>query len=105
MGSHRRGADSLSSLSVLSSVPGHGSQDTHHLLRRMRVRPQVPKVEAATGGQVPGQTGGHWGGHEGDLRQAGGAGGGGDLLHSKMKGDGYVDTGAKLEKIFAGVEA
>ena len=30
---------------------------------------------------------------------------GGDLLHSKANGDGYVDTGAKLEKIFAGVEA
>ena len=42
----------------------------------MRVRPQVPKVEAATGGQVSRQTGDHGGGHEGDLRQAGGPGGG-----------------------------
>ena len=30
---------------------------------------------------------------------------GGELLHSKMNGDGYVDTDAKLQKIFAGVEA
>ena len=30
---------------------------------------------------------------------------GGALLHSKKNGDGYVDTSAKLEKIFAGVEA
>ena len=29
----------------------------------------------------------------------------GALLHSKKNGDGYVDTSAKLEKIFAGVEA
>ena len=30
---------------------------------------------------------------------------GGELLHSKSNGDGYVDTEAKLQKIFAGVEA
>ena len=30
---------------------------------------------------------------------------GGALLHSKKGGDGYVDTAAKLEKIFSGVEA
>ena len=30
---------------------------------------------------------------------------GGALLHSKKGGDGYVDTGAKMDKIFAGVEA
>ena len=30
---------------------------------------------------------------------------GGDLLHSKKNGDGYVDTDAKLQKIFAGVSA
>ena len=30
---------------------------------------------------------------------------GGDLLHSKINGDGYVDTDVKLQKIFAGVEA
>ena len=28
---------------------------------------------------------------------------GGELLHSKKNGDGYVDTDAKLQKIFAGV--
>jgi len=28
----------------------------------------------------------------------------GPLLHSKKNGDGYVDTQAKLDKIFAGVE-
>ena len=30
---------------------------------------------------------------------------GGELLHSKKNGDGYVDTDAKLQKIFAGVTA
>ena len=30
---------------------------------------------------------------------------GGEVLHSKINGDGYVDTDAKLQKIFAGVEA
>ena len=30
---------------------------------------------------------------------------GGALLHSKKGGDGYVDTSAKMDKIFAGVEA
>ena len=30
---------------------------------------------------------------------------GGALLHSKKNGDGYVDTDAKLEKIFSGVAA
>ncbi len=29
---------------------------------------------------------------------------GGKMLHSKLGGDGYVDTDAKLNKIFAGVE-
>uniref|UniRef100_A0A8W8HTE0 Selenoprotein W n=1 Tax=Magallana gigas TaxID=29159 RepID=A0A8W8HTE0_MAGGI len=28
---------------------------------------------------------------------------GGELLHSKKNGDGYVDTDAKMEKIKAGV--
>ena len=30
---------------------------------------------------------------------------GGEVLHSKINGDGYVDNDAKLQKIFAGVEA
>ena len=30
---------------------------------------------------------------------------GGELLHSKKNGDGYVDNDAKLGKIIAGVEA
>jgi len=30
---------------------------------------------------------------------------GGALVHSKKNGDGYVDTDAKLEKIFSGVAA
>ena len=30
---------------------------------------------------------------------------GGELLHSKKNGDGYVDTDAKLQKIFSGVTA
>ena len=30
---------------------------------------------------------------------------GGDLLHSKKAGDGYVDTASKLDKIAAGIEA
>ena len=30
---------------------------------------------------------------------------GGAVLHSKKNGDGYVDTSAKLEKIFEGVTA
>jgi selT/selW/selH-like putative selenoprotein len=29
---------------------------------------------------------------------------GGKLLHSKLNGDGYVDTPSKLEKIIAGIE-
>jgi len=29
---------------------------------------------------------------------------GGKMLHSKLGGDGYVDTDAKLNNIFAGVE-
>jgi len=29
---------------------------------------------------------------------------GGELLHSKKNGDGYVDSQAKMEKIFNGVE-
>lgn len=29
---------------------------------------------------------------------------GGKLLHSKIGGDGYVDTDAKLEKIYKGIE-
>jgi len=29
----------------------------------------------------------------------------GALLHSKKNGDGYVDNTAKMDKIFAGIEA
>ena len=29
----------------------------------------------------------------------------GDLVHTKIGGDGYVDTGAKLQKIVAAIEA
>ena len=29
---------------------------------------------------------------------------GGEVLHSKKNGDGYIDSQAKMDKIFAGVE-
>ena len=41
----------------------------------MRVRPQVPEVEATTGRKVPGEAGNYWRGNTGDHRQAGGSGG------------------------------
>ena len=44
--------------------------------RWMRVRPQVPQAEAAAWGQVPRQCRGHRREHPGDIRLAGGPGGG-----------------------------